>query len=68
MWRLSRYVDIGGIDVLIRTTDSVTALLQHPGERGHGGPADTDQVDALNFRDSLDVRHRPRTSKKRAFQ
>ena len=36
------------IDVLIRSSDVVTAGLEHRGERGHRRAADTDQMNALH--------------------
>ena len=45
------------IDVLIRAADFVAALLQHAGERGHCGAADSDQINAFDLREFFDVRH-----------
>src|ERR1051325_6714254 len=56
----------GGIDVLVGPADLVAPLLEHAGQRGHGGTGDPDQVDALDARSFFDVGHRSNFSKKRA--
>src|ERR1051326_4297442 len=53
----SKYVDIGGETGAFRTPPPPPPPLKHPGERGHGGPTDADEVNAFDLRQFFDVRH-----------
>src|SRR5438552_245851 len=56
----------GGIDVFVGAGDLVAPLLEHAGQRGHGGSGDPDQVDTFDAGEFFDVGHRSKLSKKRA--